>query len=343
MEKIEKELLFVPGRVCLIGGISDLVAPYLSINKNLAPGSAIAMTIDKGIYSYAEKTDKFIYSFNDSYFECYMTEEDLERNANSRSFHSYMCGTLLYMVRKYKDKVHGLHLEIENMDLPIQKGLSSSAAICVTVAKQMDRLYDLNLTNDDIVKIAYEGEHLAGSKCGLLDQTTIANDGLVHINFLENCKTKIQKVESLNDYNILLVDLNAYKNTRNIMDFFNSAMPFPTTASEKAVFNFFVNINPIIVDDALKALEEGDLEKLGTACSKFQEAMDYLGNYCDDLKAPVLHEVITDRYLLENTYGMKGVGSGGDGSAMLLCKSENTREEAKVYLKKKYNMNSIKV
>jgi len=152
-----------------------------------------------------------------------------------------------------------------------------------------------------------------------------------------------EKVESLNDYNILLVDLNAYKNTRNIMDFFNSAMPFPTTASEKAVFNFFVNINPIIVDDALKALEEGDLEKLGTACSKFQEAMDYLGNYCDDLKAPVLHEVITDRYLLENTYGMKGVGSGGDGSAMLLCKSENTREEAKVYLKKKYNMNSIKV
>lgn len=340
---MKKELLFVPGRVCLIGGISDLVAPYLSVNKNLASGSAIAMTIEKGIYSSAKKSDKFRYRYNERYYECRMSENDLKEGADSKLFYSYMCGTLLYIIRNYKNKVGGLYLEIEKMDLPIQKGLSSSAAICITIAKQMDRLYNLNLTNDDIVKIAYEGEHLAGSECGLLDQTTIANDGLVHINFIENCNTIVQKINSLDDLNILLVDLNAYKNTRNIMDFFNSAMPFPMTESEKSVFNFFVNINPLIVEDALDSLKKRDLEKLGVACSKFQVAMDNLGKYCEDLKAPVLHKVITDKYLLNNTYGMKGVGSGGDGSAMLLCKNDNARENAKAYIKTKFNMNSIKV
>ena len=51
--------LFVSGRLGLIGEISDLVSPYLSKNKNLIPGHAISMPIDKGIYSKVKKSNKF--------------------------------------------------------------------------------------------------------------------------------------------------------------------------------------------------------------------------------------------------------------------------------------------
>ncbi len=52
---MQDDILFVPGRLSLIGGISDLIVPYLSKNKELSSGKAIAVTIDKGIYSKAKK------------------------------------------------------------------------------------------------------------------------------------------------------------------------------------------------------------------------------------------------------------------------------------------------
>ena len=50
----------------------------------------------------------------------------------------------------------------------MKKGLASSAAICLTIVKAYNELYNLNLTNDEMVLLAYDGEHSAGSKCGSL-------------------------------------------------------------------------------------------------------------------------------------------------------------------------------
>ena len=54
METIE---LFVSGRISLLGGLSDLVSPYLDKNKNLIPGSAIAAGINKGIYATVNQSE----------------------------------------------------------------------------------------------------------------------------------------------------------------------------------------------------------------------------------------------------------------------------------------------
>ena len=43
-------------------------------------------------------------------------------------------------------RVRGLEIENYLTDLPIKKGLSSSAAVCVMVARAFNRIYDLKMT-----------------------------------------------------------------------------------------------------------------------------------------------------------------------------------------------------
>ena len=53
--------------------------------------------------------------------------------------------------------VRGLVVENYRTDLPIRKGLSSSAAACVLTARAFNRLYDLKLTVQDEMECAYLG------------------------------------------------------------------------------------------------------------------------------------------------------------------------------------------
>ena len=50
------------------------------------------------------------------------------------------------------------------------KGLSSSAATCVLVARAFNELYDLKMTVRGEMEYAYQGEILTPSQCGRMDQ-----------------------------------------------------------------------------------------------------------------------------------------------------------------------------
>lgn len=50
------------------------------------------------------------------------------------------------------------------MDLPIKSGLSSSAAICVLVARAFNEMYELQLNTMGEMNIAFYGEQRTPSK-----------------------------------------------------------------------------------------------------------------------------------------------------------------------------------
>ncbi len=66
--------------------------------------------------------------------------------------------------------VRGLEIDNYQTDLPIKKGLSSSAAICVLVARAFNRIYDLKMTVRGEMEYAYLGEITTPSRCGRMDQ-----------------------------------------------------------------------------------------------------------------------------------------------------------------------------
>ena len=88
--------------------------------------------------------------------------------AEEGGFFSYAAGVASQILTHYR--VRGLEIDNYRTDLPVQKGLSSSAAICVLVARAFNRLYDLKLTVRGEMEYAYLGEITTPSRCGRLDQ-----------------------------------------------------------------------------------------------------------------------------------------------------------------------------
>ena len=336
---IEEIELFVPGRIGLIGELSDLVSPYLSQNKELVPGTAIACTIDKGIYSKVKKCNKLKYTFNDLYFECDISINSLEEATSKGDFFSYICGTTLYILKNYNiDK--GIDIKIEKMDLPMKKGLSSSAAICLTIVKSYNTLYDLNLTEEEIKSIAYNGEHLAGSKCGKLDQNSIMNNNCSRLTFYED-KVLSKSINLNKDLYLLIVDLNSNKNTKVIMNSFSRALPKPKNEKDKTLLEIIGNKNVELVNRAAFCLEMGDLKLFGKCLNDAQKLLDNAKIACSEFKAPSLHLLLSDGFINCLTYGGKSIGSGGDGSLLLVCENKFIQSTLSSYIKEVYNMDSI--
>lgn len=334
MGKIE---LFVPGRVGLIGELSDLVSPYLSKNNKLIPGKCLACQLDKGIYSIAKKSDKIIYHFKDLEFACELNEEILLKEIRNNNFYSYFCGTILYMYRKYS--IGGIEITITKMDLPIKNGLSSSASFCLTIVKAYNELYHLNLMDDEIIKCAHEGEILAGSRCGNLDYNSIMNDGLCLLTFYED-KTDIERINLKKNIYFLIVNLNSSKNTKLIMEVFNETLNDVDTKNNK-ILDIVGKKNDFLVKMAKEYLEKGQIKEFGNCLNEAQELMDKASDICTEFIAPKLHMIMQDEIVREKSFGIKSIGSGGDGSALIVCKSQMDKEDLNKYLNKKYQMESI--
>ena len=165
--------LFVPGRLCLFGEHSDWAGLQRTMNAQIVPGRAIVTGIEQGIYGTAKKSKDFcIHSslemFEKERFSCPMELSGLRQNARQGGFFSYVAGVASYMAEWYH--VGGVDLEITDMTLPVKSGLSSSAAICVMVAKAFNELYGLQLNSLGVMNIAYLGEQRTPSRCGRLDQ-----------------------------------------------------------------------------------------------------------------------------------------------------------------------------
>lgn len=164
--------VFVPGRLCLFGEHSDWAGLQRTMNAKIVPGKAIVTGIEQGIYGTAKKSTEFtvhssLEMFEKERFSCPMDVKELRRTARQGGFFSYVAGVASYMSEWYH--VGGVDLEITDMTLPIKSGLSSSAAICVMVAKAFNELYGLQLNTLGIMNIAYLGEQRTPSRCGRLE------------------------------------------------------------------------------------------------------------------------------------------------------------------------------
>ena len=329
--------LFVPGRLCLFGEHTDWAGHYRTMNADIAPGAAIVTGIEQGIYAEVEKSSIFeLYStapeIKDYWqdFSCRMDELELKRIAKSGSFFCYCAGVASYMLEWYK--VGGVRIKITGMTLPMKSGLSSSAAICVLVARAFNLLYNLNLNTLGEMNIAYLGELRTSSRCGRLDQACAFG---VKPNLMTFDGDEIE-VRSLNVKKHLywvFADLCAEKDTIKILSDLNKAYPFPNSDAERAEHEALGEKNLELVDKAIKCMAEGDAEGLGRLMTEAEALFDaQVAPMSEALYAPKLHRVLEDPQIQPLVWGGKGVGSHGDGSVQFLARSEEAQHQLVDYL-----------
>lgn len=341
-EKIE---LFVPGRLCLLGEHSDWAGLHRVMNSKVMPGRAIVTGIEQGIYATVEKSDKFIVtsnlvSLNRASFECEMDSEKLRATANAGGFFSYVAGVASYINECYN--VKGVKIEITKMDLPIKSGLSSSAAICVLVARAFNQLYRLSLNTMGEMNIAFIGEQRTPSRCGRLDQACAYGVTPVCMTFDGN-EVSVKQLQFKNTLYWVIADLMAKKDTVRILSDLNKCFPFANDEKEAMVQEALGKDNEEFIRRATEALAQGDNAQLGRVMVEFQENFDKkVAPACmQELEAPVLHSVLSDEKIQEWVYGCKGVGSQGDGTVQFLAKDEASQKALVDYLKKERKMDAF--
>ena len=329
--------LFVPGRLCLFGEHTDWAGHYRTMNADIIPGASIVTGIEQGIYAEVEKSSIFemhsdATELTDVWrdFSCRMNESELKRVAKSGSFFSYCAGVASYMLEWYK--VGGVRIRITDMTLPMKSGLSSSAAICVLVARAFNLLYNLNLNTLGEMNIAYVGELRTSSRCGRLDQACAFG---VKPNLMTFDGDEIE-VKALNVKKTLywvFADLCAEKNTIKILSDLNKAYPFASTDEEKNLHKALGEWNHDIVGKAIKYMATGDAEALGRLMTDAEAMFDkYIAPMSSALWAPKLHQVLQDPTIQPWIWGGKGVGSHGDGSVQFLARSAEDQQRLQDYL-----------
>lgn len=330
--------LFVPGRLCLFGEHTDWAGKYRTMNADIVPGASIVTGIEQGIYAEVEKSSIFeMYSeapeiadvWQD--FACRMNEQELKGVAKSGSFFSYCAGVASYMLEWYQ--VGGVKITLKSMTLPMKSGLSSSAAICVLVARAFNKLYHLNLNTMGEMNIAYVGELRTSSRCGRLDQAC-AFGVKPNLMTFDGDEVEVKPLNVKKHLHWVFADLCAEKNTIKILRDLNKGYPFASNEMEEREQKALGEDNQRIINLAIEYIANGDVEALGKLMTGAQALFDTaVAPMCpEELTSPKLHEVLRDPILQPFVYGGKGVGSQGDGSIQFLAKNNECQQKVIDYL-----------
>lgn len=340
MNNTSKIKLFVPGRLCLFGEHSDWAGKYRTMNADIVAGKALVTGIEQGIEATAEKAEDFILSSDSpeikdvwKNFSCAMDSQSLKNIAHSDSFFSYSAGVASYMLEWYS--VGGVHIHITKMSLPMKSGLSSSAAICVLVARAFNQLYNLNLNTMGEMNIAYVGELRTASRCGRLDQACAFGVKPVLMTF-DGEEIEVNALTVRKPLYWVFADLCASKDTIRILSDLNKGYPFPSNEQEEKEHQALGKLNEGIIDRAIQYIQEGESEKLGQLMMEAQQLFDEnIAPLCpSQLMSPKLHSVLSDEYIKTLSFGGKGVGSQGDGSIQFIARDELCQRKLVDYLQK---------
>lgn len=336
--------LFVPGRLCLFGEHSDWAGMYRTINADLVRGAALVSGTEQGIYATAERADRFIMTttldtLGDEYWECEMDSGKLLAVAQQGGFFSYVAGVASYINDNYT--VGGVKITILDQDLPLKSGLSSSAAICVLVARAFNQLYRLKMNIKGEMQAAFRGEQRTPSRCGRLDQACAYGVKPVLMDF-DGVEIDSRELRVGTTFHWVIANLMASKDTIKILADLNKAYPFPQSESDRKVHEALGKDNQRIVARAIELLEAGRPEELGRLMTEAQQIFDEkIAPASEELKAPVLHSVLNDPEVAPYVYGGKGVGSQGDGTVQFLARGEREAKALQDYLFQQRGMPSF--
>ena len=320
--------LFVPGRICLFGEHSDWAGGYRRINADIEKGYTLITGTDQGIYADVEPhpTSLVLTSTTPEGekrgpYEIPMEPNALLEEAQSGGFWSYIAGVAYQVTTNYH--VRGLTINNYKTDLPVKKGLSSSAAICVLAARAFNRVYDLKLTVRGEMELAYMGEITTPSRCGRMDQGCAFGNRPVLMVF-DGDRLETNELQVENELHFVIVDLGAQKDTMEILNRLNRCYPFAENEIERGVQELLGPINKRVTQQAADVLRVSDGENLGCLMVEAQAVFDrYATPACpEELTAPVLHRVLNHEALKPHIWGGKGVGSQGDGTAQFITRSQ---------------------
>jgi galactokinase len=175
-----------PGRLDLMGGNDDYTGG-LVFETTIREATLVAIqpSPDRSVHFYNPAVkeigwkDHIEFSLGDLILEnghekpLEEVRDWINRDPES-SWCAYILGDLYFLIKKYPEKVtHGFSLFLES-DVPLGKGVSSSAALEVAPMKAMAELYGIHVEGKELAEWTQWVEiALTQSACGIMDQLSV--------------------------------------------------------------------------------------------------------------------------------------------------------------------------
>ena len=202
-----------------------------------------------------------------------------------------------------KDK--GIEIVISS-EIPAGIGLGSSSAACVAVAASVSGLFD-KIPKEEILKMAIDAERVIFAEASGADSAVSTFGGLISFD-----RNGYEKISSSNDFELVIANSKQVHETREVV---KRVKEFKDKNED--LFLNLCNQEKEIVNDALSALKENDLNKLGLLMSKNQELLDKIKVSTEKLDLLI-------REAKKTSFGAKITGAGGGGCMISLVDKSNS-------------------
>lgn len=203
------------------------------------------------------------------------------------------------------DQNKGIEIMIKS-EIPTGIGLGSSSAACVAVAASVMGLFD-KIPKEQILKMAIEAEHTIFTDASGADSAISTFGGLISYD-----KNGFEKISSANDFNLVIANSKQIHDTREVV---RQVKEFKHKNED--LFSKLCKQEMEIVNGALSALKENDLNKVGLLMSKNQELLDQIEVSTEKLDLLI-------REAKKTSYGAKITGAGGGGCIISLVDKSNS-------------------
>lgn len=191
-------------------------------------------------------------------------------------------------------------------DLPVGRGLGSSASLSVAAIRAVSALMQRPISPEALLALGLEAEkHFHGTPSGL-DHTTVVFEGVL----LFQHGSPPRRIVSPNSFELVVLDSGGERQTGAMVAEVRARLQ----ASPQVIQPLLETIRQD-VQQAVKALESGDLDALGALMNHNQQQLEALGVSTPRLEALV--KLARDAGAL----GAKLSGAGGGGVVVALART----------------------
>jgi len=199
-------------------------------------------------------------------------------------------------------------------DLIAASGVGASAASCAAIARAISEEFSLGFDDDKINQIAYEGEKgYHGSPSGI-DNTAATYGGLIW--FIKGDPNVMERMKTAKPLHIVMGNTGIVANTKAAV-----AGVAERKEKEPEKYSQIFEREKELVHEARKALEEGDVEKVGKLMDENHKLLQEI-----EVSSPELDMLV--KLAKDNgALGAKMTGGGLGGYMYALAPDQETQEK----------------
>ena len=288
-----------PAKIILFGEhfvIYNQPAILASINKRIKIVSRIALENKNTIRIETNDFGKKTYPLS--------ILKNTDDNSNSDFFYPIIY--ILKRIVQNTEKINGIDIKIES-EIPYGVGLGSSAALSVAAVASIYGLYNRDSKKNEILELAIETEKLIHRNSSGADCVISTYGGLMYY----QKKLNFRPLKYSKKLNFIIINTGVKHSTGELVSVVERFRQNNFTTFLK-LSNKVTNI----CNNAIEALEEGNIIKLGKLMNENQILLDQIGVSNKEINK------IIDMSLNYGAVGSKLTGAGGGGCILSLINQE---------------------